>query len=177
MQEIFRSQFRLPVDLADKLRASAEASGRSMNAEIVARLEETITRQQTSNGIPNEVAMYIAALENKSLMLGMRADMLKMRLDSIRSRILLISQKTAGLDMSSFTDAELEGMEAEIDELREAEVEMDAIHGELDTIQDERQEVLQSIRSVRSTMSTKVVELEKALAAAAARGLKNPTDH
>ena len=41
MQEIFRSQFRLPVELADKIRESADASGRSMNAEVVARLEQS----------------------------------------------------------------------------------------------------------------------------------------
>lgn len=39
MNDTYRSQFRLPFDLADKLRDAAEASGRSMNAEIVARLE------------------------------------------------------------------------------------------------------------------------------------------
>lgn len=39
MNDIFRSQFRLPVELADKLRISAEDAGRSMNAEVVARLE------------------------------------------------------------------------------------------------------------------------------------------
>lgn len=35
----FRSQFRLPIDLADKLKKSADESRRSLNAEIVVRLE------------------------------------------------------------------------------------------------------------------------------------------
>ncbi len=43
MQDIFRSQFRLPADLADKLRNAAEANNRSMNAEIVARLEHSFS--------------------------------------------------------------------------------------------------------------------------------------
>lgn len=34
----FRSQFRLPLPLADKLKTSAEANHRSLNAEIVERL-------------------------------------------------------------------------------------------------------------------------------------------
>ena len=37
----FRSQFRLPFDLADKLKASAEENHRSLNSEIVARLERS----------------------------------------------------------------------------------------------------------------------------------------
>lgn len=168
---------RMLPDLKEKIEQAARESGRSMNAEIVARLEESLAKQQATAGIPTEIAAYLAALRNQSLMLDMRADMLKLRLDSIRARALLISKKTSGLDMSSLTDAELESMETEIDELRAAEAEMDAIHGELDTLQNERLEVLQSIRSVRSTVSTKVVELEKALADAAVRGLKNPTDH
>ncbi len=39
MNDTYRSQFRLPSELADKLREAAEASGRSLNAEVVARLE------------------------------------------------------------------------------------------------------------------------------------------
>lgn len=35
----FRSQFRLPGKLYDLLKESAERNGRSLNAEIVARLE------------------------------------------------------------------------------------------------------------------------------------------
>jgi hypothetical protein len=35
----FRSQFRLPNDLYERLKESAEREGRSLNAEIVVRLE------------------------------------------------------------------------------------------------------------------------------------------
>lgn len=48
MQETFRSQFRLPQDLADRLRDAAEASGRSMNAEVVSRLEQTFGEAELS---------------------------------------------------------------------------------------------------------------------------------
>lgn len=37
--DYFRSQFRLPGDLYERLKAEAERSGRSLNGEIVARLE------------------------------------------------------------------------------------------------------------------------------------------
>lgn len=36
-----RSQYRLPGELADKLREAADKNNRSMNAELVARLEST----------------------------------------------------------------------------------------------------------------------------------------
>ncbi|MGN1057176.1 MAG: Arc family DNA-binding protein [Comamonas sp.] len=41
MNDLFRSQFRLPNELADKLRDAAQESGRSLNAEVVARLQST----------------------------------------------------------------------------------------------------------------------------------------
>lgn len=41
----FRSQFRLPTDLADRLKVEAEKNNRSMNAEIVARLEKSFEGQ------------------------------------------------------------------------------------------------------------------------------------
>ena len=47
MQDIFRSQFRLPHELADKLREASEASGRSMNAEVVSRLESSFAMAKT----------------------------------------------------------------------------------------------------------------------------------
>ncbi len=37
----FRSQFRLPIELAEKLKNSAEQNRRSLNAEIVNRLERS----------------------------------------------------------------------------------------------------------------------------------------
>lgn len=37
--DIYRSQFRLPYSLYEKLKESAEANNRSVNAELVARLE------------------------------------------------------------------------------------------------------------------------------------------
>lgn len=41
MEDTFRSQFRLPYPLYEKLKAVAEESNRSLNSEIVARLQST----------------------------------------------------------------------------------------------------------------------------------------
>lgn len=41
MEEIYRSQFRLPYSLYEQLKASADKNRRSVNAELVARLEES----------------------------------------------------------------------------------------------------------------------------------------
>lgn len=41
MKNEFRSQFRLPGNLYDRLKEAAETNGRSLNAEIVVRLQES----------------------------------------------------------------------------------------------------------------------------------------
>lgn len=41
MEDIYRSQFRLPYSLYERLKAAADANRRSVNAELVARLEES----------------------------------------------------------------------------------------------------------------------------------------
>ena len=49
-EDLFRSQFRLPYPLYERLQAAAEQANRSLNAEIVARLvasfsaEDPVTR-------------------------------------------------------------------------------------------------------------------------------------
>lgn len=45
MEEIYRSQFRLPYSLYEQLKASADKNRRSVNAELIARLEESLWSQ------------------------------------------------------------------------------------------------------------------------------------
>lgn len=40
-EDIYRSQFRLPMPLYEDLKEAAEESGRSLNAELVSRLEHS----------------------------------------------------------------------------------------------------------------------------------------
>lgn len=47
MEEIYRSQFRLPYSLYEQLKASADANHRSVNAELVARLEASFSKPGT----------------------------------------------------------------------------------------------------------------------------------
>lgn len=43
MEDIYRSQFRMPYGLYEKLKAEADKAGRSVNAELVARLEQSLS--------------------------------------------------------------------------------------------------------------------------------------
>jgi len=45
-KDTYRSQFRLPWPLYEQLKAASEESGRSLNAELVARLQESFDEPQ-----------------------------------------------------------------------------------------------------------------------------------
>nr|GEU28367.1 hypothetical protein [Tanacetum cinerariifolium] len=63
MTNIYRSQFRLPFSLFEKLKAEAGRAGRSVNAELVGRLERSLT--DSSNDL--DVRIIFEALERLSL--------------------------------------------------------------------------------------------------------------
>jgi hypothetical protein len=63
MSDIYRSQFRMPIMLFEKLKAEASRSGRSVNAELVGRLERSLT--DSSNDI--DMRILFETLERLSL--------------------------------------------------------------------------------------------------------------
>jgi hypothetical protein len=63
MSDIYRSQFRMPFTLFEKLKAEAGKAGRSVNAELVGRLERSLT--DSSNDL--DVRIIFEALERLSL--------------------------------------------------------------------------------------------------------------
>lgn len=60
MEEIYRSQFRMPYSLYEQLKASADTNHRSVNAELVARLEATFSpaaQPKAVRGISKELLL------------------------------------------------------------------------------------------------------------------------
>lgn len=51
-EDIYRSQFRLPYPLYEQLKASADENRRSVNAELVARLEESFEPRRIHDADP-----------------------------------------------------------------------------------------------------------------------------
>ncbi len=64
MEEIYRSQFRLPYSLYEQLKASADRNHRSVNAELVARLEASYDCIPESRSVTAEEGSYIPGVDN-----------------------------------------------------------------------------------------------------------------
>ena len=65
--DTYRSQFRLPHSLYERLKDSAEQSNRSLNAELVERLERSFDEQPRSvSGVTlEEIHALLKSLESK----------------------------------------------------------------------------------------------------------------
>ena len=70
---------RMPDGMRDQIAAVAEANNRSMNAEIVARLEASLQ----DAGVPDFVT-------------GNRIDMVEQELDTLRAEVRALAQKIGG---------------------------------------------------------------------------------
>jgi hypothetical protein len=63
MEDLYRSQFRLPYSLYEHLKAAADRSGRSLNAELVYRLTQTFDSERA--GSAASLADKLARPENR----------------------------------------------------------------------------------------------------------------
>jgi hypothetical protein len=54
MEDVYRSQFRLPYPLYERLKVAADQSGRSVNAELVYRLGESLDRSDKAQSAAPE---------------------------------------------------------------------------------------------------------------------------
>ncbi|WP_321346465.1 Arc family DNA-binding protein [Halopseudomonas oceani] len=73
-EEIYRSQFRLPYELYEKLKEAADKSGSSVNAELVLRLQQSFDNpDEQLKKIQNKLAVQElkAMLSEASLTVGM----------------------------------------------------------------------------------------------------------
>ncbi|QLI80775.1 Arc family DNA-binding protein [Chitinibacter fontanus] len=55
MNDLYRSQFRLPWDLYEALQEQATANERSLNAELVQRLQDSLSGQTSNSDIAAEL--------------------------------------------------------------------------------------------------------------------------
>lgn len=86
MDEIYRSQFRLPYALYEQLKAAADSNHRSVNAELVARLESTFAEEDRvlNMDLADYAAEILAAAEGETI--AAQAPELKERVAAIEKR-------------------------------------------------------------------------------------------
>lgn len=86
MNDLYRSQFRLPYSLYESLKEAADSNHRSVNAELVARLESTFAEEDRvmNMDFSDYLAEIQAAAEGETI--AAQAPELKERVAAIEKR-------------------------------------------------------------------------------------------
>jgi hypothetical protein len=66
MEEIYRSQFRMPQELYEQLKVAADGNKRSVNAELVARLEESFKTKVPLEAVDEMARRAFSTIEQLS---------------------------------------------------------------------------------------------------------------
>lgn len=85
MDDLYRSQFRLPYSLYESLKEAADKNHRSVNAELVARLESTFPRADTPP-LPPRLAKTLADIDGA--IDSTRLAEIEQAYDGLRDRLL-----------------------------------------------------------------------------------------
>lgn len=155
---------RMLPELKEKIEQAARESGRSMNAEIVARLEESFSNATASANVKIAVDTHLVLLESQSAMNEMRIRMAKFQLDHLASRLHGLNSQPMK-PVREMSNAELDAFEAGTTEIAELQAEISAVQDELRNLQIVQKAVLESIEDIRPAIKSKIKELETAISA------------
>ncbi|MEG0557958.1 MAG: Arc family DNA-binding protein, partial [Comamonas sp.] len=150
--------------LKEQIEAAAKQSGRSMNSEIVARLEGSLGGANASANAKMAIDTHIVLLESQSAMNEMRIRMAKFQLDHLASRLHGLERQPMK-PVSEMSNAELDAFEAGTTEIGEVQAEISALHDELCQLQIIQKTVLESIEKVRPAIQSRTEALETAISA------------
>ena len=171
-----KTALRLPPELHERLHEAATASGRSYNAEIVARLEDSFSAQSSAPGPAHQLDLFTSALESKALMLSMRYDMVKLRNENLANQAHRISVESELLARKAKTDEDFQRSTDKISELDAIEAQAEQLQLEAEQIIRERDAAIAEFNAVREAFKSRRMQIEADLARARP-DKKKPTDN
>ncbi|WBM43475.1 Arc family DNA-binding protein [Comamonas aquatica] len=167
---------RMPDGMRDRLKEVAKSNNRTLNAEIVARLEESFSTKASAPISAQQIELLVSSLENKVLMLSMRYDMVKLRNENLVNQIQRISVESQLLAQNAKTDADFQRSEEKISELDAIEEQAEQLHIEAEKIIRDRDAALAELNFLRDSFAARRKDLEMLIAQRAQADKKN-SDH
>jgi len=138
---------RFPEGMRERLKASAEGNNRTLNAEIVARLEASYKADWDSlRSSAREIDLMAEGLQSRGEMLSLRAELLRARYDSLLERIREVSSEIKRMEAAG--DARLAAVEESAARLAALRDEAAAVHAERDTLLTARGKLEEQSRQV-----------------------------
>lgn len=154
---------RFPDGMRDRLKEAAKANNRTMNAELVARLEESFTKRVSVGDERLAIDTYLATLENQAAMTSMRIQMAEMQLQSHRMRLQALLSYQQRKEVSQMSNEELDAFARGVEELGSLRMQIELLERELNNLHADKEATLKNITGVRTAIRAKVSELEAVL--------------
>ena len=120
-----RITLRIPKDLHRGLTDAADQTSKSLNAEIVGRLERSFP--DSNESFKREIEAQLATVLARADTLALRVDLIKSRMDNLFTRAHLISSETERMAKAAQTDEDFAKAEARIAEYDEIQSEAAAL--------------------------------------------------
>lgn len=157
-----RITLRIPKDLHRGLTDAADQTSKSLNAEIVGRLERSFP--DSNESFKREIEAQLATVLARADTLALRVDLIKSRMDNLFTRAHLISSETERMAKAAQTDEDFAKAEARIAEYDEIQSEAAALGEQAKQLIVERDAELQRMNSLREVLKAYREKLEASLA-------------
>lgn len=155
---------RMPDGMRDRMKAAAKVNNRTMNAEIVARLEGSFQSRSAAESAGEAIQQYLAAAQHEAVVLALQTEMVRLKHETLLARVSAIAAQGDLLAKTAQTDDDFAKADAKLRELEGVEEESEALRVELEHLLQRRMEVLQSIQAMQTTVAQKASDLEEGLA-------------
>lgn len=153
---------RFPDGMRDRIAEAAKAANRSMNAEIVARLEQSF--ESKSDDGRQFMELLVSNMMSRSETLGLRFEVVKMRLQSEKDKFAALSREIDLDSKESKSDEDFARMEKKIQELTAVRDTVSEIQAELAAIRQERSDLNKQMESAAQTLTGTRQSLESRMA-------------
>lgn len=132
-----------------------------MNAEIVARLEESFAPRIALSDAQLALDTYLATLENQAAMTEMRIQMASMQLANLQSQAHQLTSKQFG-HPSTLSNEDLDSLAENVKKLGELRPSIETLQRDLQNLHANRTATLANIKDLRAAIESKTSLLERA---------------
>lgn len=153
---------RFPDGMRDRIAEAAKAANRSMNAEIVARLEQSF--ESKSEGGRQFMELLIFNMQSQVEMLGLRIEMVKMRARAEEDRLNTLTREIELEAKAAQTDEDFARVEEKVKALSANRTVLAQLEKELVGVLREREALIAHMTSTHNMLTTASQKLESRMA-------------
>lgn len=158
-----RITFRMPKELHARLGAEAERTSKSMNAEIVARLQASF--DDSGAELARLIEEELASAAHKGETTTLKMELVKARLENLNIQLRMKGMESESLAAAAKTDADFAALRVKIDgDFDQLIADGESLKAEQDALVKQRDMIVANLSGIRKALAEKRAGLEQAIA-------------